>query len=94
MSIGKRCACRSCTIRSLMGPAVIITLGLLFLFHELRGGYLDFENTWPVLLLVIGAILLAAAMAPKDGHRNGSLPPTTPAATPGAPQNQFPGQGQ
>jgi hypothetical protein len=94
MSIGRRCGCRSCTIRSLMGPAVIITLGLLFLFHELRGGALDFGNTWPVLLLVIGAVLLAAAIAPKDGHVDGSLPPTTPTATPGTPQNQFPGRGQ
>jgi len=94
MRNGRRCACRSCTIRSLMGPAVIITLGLLFLFSEMRGGYLDFSNTWPVLLVVIGAILLASSLAPKDGHVSGAVPPTTPAATPGAPQNQIPGQGQ
>jgi ABC-type Fe3+ transport system permease subunit len=89
-----RCACQSCTIRSLMGPAVVITLGLLFLFSEMRGGYFDFSNTWPVLLLVIGAILLASALAPRDGHASGSVPPAAPAGTPGAPQNQFPGQGQ
>lgn len=92
-----RCACRRCTIRSLMGPAILITIGVLFLLSELQGRYFDFDNTWPVILLVIGAVSLASALAPMDGHISGPLPPAppvTPATVPPRPQNPSPGQGQ
>lgn len=98
MSIGVRCECRSCTIRRLLGPTVVITVGLLFLLQEMRGGHFAFDNTYPVILLVIGAILLGCALAPRDGHISGSAPSATPPGTPGAPtatpQNPFQGQGQ
>ena len=96
MSNRIRCACPRCTVRSLMGPAIIITIGVLFLLSELRGGYLDFGNTWPVILLVIGAISLAGALAPMDGHISGPLPPAPPVMPgimPPSPQNPPPGQG-
>ena len=96
MSKSIRCGCRRCTTRSLMGPAILITIGLLFLLSELRGGYFDFGNTWPVILVVIGAVSLASALAPMDGHIYGPLPPAPPAA-PGTmppPQNPSAGQGQ
>src|SRR6267154_1152081 len=97
MSDRIRCTCKRCTIRGLMGPAVIITVGVLFLLDQMRGGYLSFGNTYPVILIVIGAISLAAAAAPADGHVSGPAPPTSPGA-PGSvsavPQNQTPGQGQ
>jgi len=38
MSDRIRCACSRCTIRGLMGPAVIITVGVLFLLDQMRGG--------------------------------------------------------
>jgi hypothetical protein len=98
MSDRIRCTCRRCTIRGLMGPAVIITVGVLFLIDQMRGGYLSFGNTYPVILIVIGAISLAAAAAPSDGHISGAVPPagaaSPSAAVPPAPQNQFPAQGQ
>ena len=97
MSDRIRCACRRCTIRGLMGPAVIITVGVLFLVDQMRGGDFSFGNTYPVILIVIGAISLAAAAAPTDGHISGSVPPAVPGApgsAPTVPQNQFPGQGQ
>jgi hypothetical protein len=84
-------------IRGLMGPAVIITVGVLFLLDQMRSGYFSFGNTYPVILIVIGVISLAAAAAPADGHISGSVPPVVPGApssTPTVPQNQFPGQGQ
>jgi hypothetical protein len=80
-----------------MGPAILITIGLLFLLSELRGGYLDFGSTWPVILIVIGAISLASALAPTDGHISGPLPPAPPVAPgtmPSSTQSPFPGQGQ
>jgi hypothetical protein len=102
MSEQIRCRCARCTIRALVGPAVIVTVGVLFLLQESRGGYFDFGNTYPVILVVIGAILLASAVAPMDGHISSSaIPPATPPApgpTAGVPpsptQNPYPGQGQ
>jgi len=95
MSNEIRCHCPRCTIRGLMGPAVVITVGVLFLLHEMRGSYFDFSNTWPFILIVIGAILLASSVAPMTGHTDSrTLPPSAPNVTPGPPQNSVPGQGQ
>lgn len=97
MSDRIRCACRRCTIRSLMGPAIVITVGVLFLLSEMIGGNFSFDRTFPVILIVIGAISLASATAPADGHISGSAPPAAPvppASTPPSPQNSVPGPGQ
>jgi hypothetical protein len=95
MSNGIRCRCPRCTIRGLMGPAVIVTIGVLFLLHEVRGDVFDFSNTYPFILIVIGAILLASSMAPMDGHVDSTTaPPAVPPATPGPAQSSPPGQGQ
>jgi len=97
MSDRIRCECRSCTIRGLMGPAIIITVGVLFLLDQTSGSNFSFDNTYPVILIVIGMISLAAAVAPREGHISGPVAPLAPGASgpvPPAPQNQFPGQGQ
>jgi hypothetical protein len=97
MSNRVRCACRRCTIRGLMGPAIIITVGVLFLLDQMTGGNFSFGNTYPVILIVIGAISLAAAASSAEGHVSGTEPPPAPVAAPSvptAPQNQMPGQGQ
>jgi len=88
-----RCKCPRCTIRSLRGPAVIITLGVLFLLQEMRGDFFSFHHTWPILLVVAGVVSLASSLAPMDGHVEtpvGSVPPMPP--TP--PQGPVPGQGR
>src|SRR5206468_11349174 len=101
MSDTNRCRCRRCTIRGLMGPAIITTIGILFLLSEFRGGFFAFHHTFPVILIVIGAILLASSLVPMDGHISSDVPP--PPASPGAPpsnpyqpppQGPSPGQGQ
>ncbi len=94
MSNRIRCTCRRCTIRSLMGPAIIITVGVLFLLSEMRGGYFDFSNTFPVILIVIGAVSLTSALASAEGHNSGSVPANAPGSTPTPPPSQLPGQGQ
>ncbi|MCU1243326.1 MAG: hypothetical protein JWO71_4052 [Candidatus Acidoferrum typicum] len=83
-----------------MGPAVLITIGVLFLLHEVRGDMFDFGNTYPFILIVIGAILLASSMAPMTGHIDSmtapppSVPPASvPPATGGPAQSSVPGQG-
>jgi LiaI-LiaF-like transmembrane region len=99
MSAQVRCRCQSCTIRGMMGPAILITLGILFLLHQVRGGHFDFGNTWPVLLMVIGLLLLASSLAPREGHVEPAPPPmgtpTPPAMPPSVPpQTPYSSQGQ
>ena len=93
MSNRVRCNCRRCMIRGLMGPAVVVTVGVLFLLDQLRGGYLSFGNTFPVILIVIGVISLASNLAPDDGHISGTGGPPPPGSTP-PPENPYASQGQ
>jgi hypothetical protein len=82
MSNRVRCNCQRCVIRGLMGPAVVVTVGVLFLLDQLRGGYLAFGNTFPVILIVIGVISLASNLAPTEGHISGPVAPPPPGTTP------------
>jgi len=50
-----------------MGPAVLITLGLLFLAGQLNWRF-SFSDLWPVLLIVIGAVKVIEALASAEGH--------------------------
>lgn len=93
MSDRVRCSCRRCTIKGLMGPAILITVGVLFLLSEMHGGYFSFQETWPVILIVIGAVSLASALAPADGHITAHAPQPGPPPAPGASQGTLPGQG-
>ena len=95
-----KCRCQSCTIRSLVGPAVVITLGILWLLHETHGGRLYFGNTFPLLLIVIGLVHLASSMASREGHVEAMpsgappAPPAPPVSGAGAPQTPNSSQGQ
>jgi LiaI-LiaF-like transmembrane region len=109
MSDRIRCACPRCTIRGVMGPAILVTLGVLFLLDQMRGGFFNFSNTWPMILIVIGFISLGSSLAPMTGHVSPVAPqvPGTYPIPPGAPQAaaptappqstppaEYPGQGQ
>jgi hypothetical protein len=101
MSSSVKCHCQSCNIRSLTGPALIITFGVLLLLHEARGGDFYFGNTWPVLLVVLGILHLASSFASRDGHieppppiQPGAVPPSVPPAGSVPPPPPFPPQGQ
>ena len=96
MSDRVRCRCQSCTIQSLMGPAIITTIGILFLLNQIRGGYLSFGNTWPIILLVIGLVKLASALAPKEGHITDGVSAPPPAVPPpvNPPPSSYQSQGQ
>jgi hypothetical protein len=61
-----RCACEHCRTRKLMGPAVLVTIGVLFLL-ETTGG-MRFGRTWPAILLVIGVVKLVQSNASFQGH--------------------------
>lgn len=98
MATRQRCSCSRCAVRGMMGPAIITALGVLFLLSEVWGGAVSFENTYPLLFIVIGGILFASALAPMDGHI--SEQPPVPPVMPPPPTNPptysapYPGQGQ
>ncbi len=65
---GKYCPCARCRSRGLMGPAILITLGVLFLIPQFMHR-LDFGDLWPIILIVIGAVKLFEYGASTEGHR-------------------------
>ena len=90
------CSCGRCRAHGYMGPAVLITIGVLFLFDQM-GHYhwMDFSFTWPALLIVIGLVKLLEHSASPVGHMQreyGAVPPVTaqPIAPPYPPASQSP----
>lgn len=88
----RNCGCQRCRFRSLTGPVVLITVGVLFLVDSFHLHNLDFgDNTWPVLLIVIGVLVLMRRSASIEGHVQPFVGaptfPMTPAPGPGAPQS-------
>ena len=63
------CSCPRCRAHGYMGPAVLITLGVLFLLSQVSWNYwLSFDRTWPALLIVIGLVSFLRHSAPANGH--------------------------
>jgi len=67
------CRCGRCSTRGLMGPAVLVTLGLLFLAGNMT--HYGFERTWPIVLIVIGAIKVIRYVIPDEHINPGPYPP-------------------
>lgn len=83
----KNCSCVRCRTQGMMGAAVLITIGILFLLENYY--VVPFDRSFPVLLLVIGAVLLISRTGSTEGHidpnqYSGSVPP---------PQQWTPGAG-
>src|ERR1700678_3741516 len=80
------CQCGRCRSRRLMGPAMLMTVGTLFLLDSLRVA--RFGETWPVILLAIGGVKLLQGSASVVGHvpfmspdadsPRGPIPPAPP----------------
>jgi hypothetical protein len=62
----RNCPCVRCRTHGLMGPAILITLGVLFLLENY--GIIPFDRSFPVLLLVIGCMLLISRTGSMEGH--------------------------
>jgi hypothetical protein len=77
----EKCQCPRCRARGLMGAAVLITLGVLFLLAELH--IARFGEAFPALLIVIGLVLYLGRSASTEGHIQpvnpvGAIPPPPP----------------
>jgi hypothetical protein len=73
-----------------MGPAILLTLGVLFQMEALSVA--KFDHTWPILLLVIGGVKLmqSTGVLPGDGSNvtagaNSGFPPPPSPPTPPVP---------
>lgn len=95
------CQCQHCRTRRLMGPAMLVTLGVLFLLDSVSR--VGFGKTWPAILLVIGVVKLIQSNASTEGHvgplpgATTSYPPATPpppAAPSGIQNTQPPSSGE
>jgi hypothetical protein len=79
-----------------MGPAILITIGVLFLLDQTgHAHWMGFGFTWPALLIVVGLIRLLEHSASINGHipreYGANLPPNPgQAGVPGA--APYPGQ--
>jgi len=60
------CHCMRCQTRCLTGPAVLLTVGILFLLDGFLG--IDFSRTWPALLIVIGGVKFLQMSGSTEGH--------------------------
>lgn len=69
-----RCRCARCVCRGLIWPAILITLGVLFLLDQWHGDYLSIRYTWPVILIAIGALKLTESTASTSGHITNASP--------------------
>jgi Domain of unknown function (DUF5668) len=74
------CQCARCRSRRIMGPAMMLTVGVLFLLENLHVA--NFGRTWPVILLVLGGMKLLQGSASVEGHvpplARGGYPPGGP----------------
>jgi len=92
--LAKRKACNDrgdYRYRSLSGPAVLITVGVLALLNNLHDrwwGVPGWNRTWPVILLVIGVIKLME----RSGHSGGPTFPGPQAGSDVPPQQQPPSE--
>jgi len=88
-SHGPACQCSRCRTRRIMGPAIVFTIGVLFLLENLHVGHLGFHRTWPVILLVVGGVKLLQGNASMEGHIPftgfGTRPPIAGGPTPPEP---------
>jgi hypothetical protein len=62
------CRCGRCRCRSLLGPVILVTLGVLFFIPQFVHS-VGFGELWPILLIVIGVMKLLESSASTEGHK-------------------------
>ena len=76
----RNCDCMRCRLRGSMFSVVLMVVGFLFLLDEgFRIRQLDFDHTWPLILITVGVMLMLQRTAPLDGHvQPYMMPPAMP----------------
>jgi len=60
------CPCARCRMHSMLGPVMIITIGVIFLLSEYTP--YGIGHLWPLFLIVLGVFRLAESMVSDEGH--------------------------
>jgi hypothetical protein len=81
----RACSCTRCRTRGIMGPAILVVLGLLLLGDNLNVPGAGFGHTWPLLLITIGLVKVLQGNASTYGHLPPPAPPAAPPPVPGPP---------
>lgn len=81
------CPCVRCQASRMMGPAILLTLGALFMLDQWTD--IKFRHTFPAILIVIGAVKLLEAAGSTEGHIEPPPPAVVAGTDPGvsAPQS-------
>ena len=66
------CACLRCRANELLAPALLVTFGILMVIGNLH--WLSFGRTWPLMLVVLGAVRVLQSTAPTAGHAHSPSP--------------------
>jgi hypothetical protein len=62
----------------MMAPALVVTTGVLGALDEFTRW--DWGRSWPLYLIVVGAIKMLQLSGPTEGHIEPPQPPAAPAA--------------
>lgn len=62
-----RCSCPRCRVRSVMGPVILITIGVIFLLGQYHHHF-PIIRYWPIILIVIGVVKVLESVASTEGH--------------------------
>lgn len=84
----RACPCPRCKARGLMGPAILITVGVLWLLDNF--GVVQFDATWPAILIVVGIFMYLGRTASIEGHIQPATVPMVAVAQPMAPATYNP----
>lgn len=66
MSQWRQCPCAQCRMHGLMGPVLLVTIGVLFLLDQYSG--YSFGQLWPIILIAAGAVRVAESLSSSEGH--------------------------
>ena len=81
------CHCVACTAISLMGPVILVTVGIMGMLGEFTN--IGWGKSWPLLLIVIGVLKFLQISGSRVGHiEHGAPPPVAPPDTPATPSTQ------
>lgn len=75
-SRGRFCPCMRCRTRYITGPVMVFTVGFLGLLDATHVLY--WRNSWPLFLIVLGAVRMVQMSASTEGHIDYAQPAPPP----------------